>query len=305
MYKALTDQSIDALNKTTRTLNDTEHLTEKICTIMNEAATKSTTVKARYSAKPKLKVWTPKIKDLLENMTSNYKKEWVTYGKPTNPTNIIYSQRKLSRKGFRKAIRIEEAKQRESERDMILDTRTRDMRLFHKQVRNNRKKGHNLIDDLYVNGETYSGKENVLQGFTEHFRQLATNNQNNESEYHRKIEQEIQLINQLVKNKAIPTATIFELEKSIKSINTGKSADIYNITIEHINAGEQMITILLQIVNTIFDHGSVPDILKVGPLTPVFKNKGNIAEVINYRGITVLPVINKIIETIIKKLDKP
>jgi hypothetical protein len=38
----------------------------------------------------------------------------------------------------------------------------------------------------------------------------------------------------------------------------------------------------------------------VGLLTPVFKNKGNIAEVINYRGITVLPVINKIIETIIK-----
>jgi hypothetical protein len=53
---------------------------------------------------------------------------------------------------------------------------------------------------------------------------------NNESEYHRKIEQEIQLINQLVKNKAIHVATLSELEKSIKSINTGKSADIYNIT---------------------------------------------------------------------------
>jgi hypothetical protein len=38
-------------------------------------------------------------------------------------------------------------------------------------------------------------------------------------------------------------ATISELGKSIKSINTGMSADIYNITIEHIiNAGEQMIT---------------------------------------------------------------
>jgi hypothetical protein len=45
-----------------------------------------------------------------------------------------------------------------------------------------------------------------------------------------------------------------------------------------------LITILLQIVNAIFDHGSVPDILKVGLLIPVFKNKGNIAEVINYRG---------------------
>jgi hypothetical protein len=43
-----------------------------------------------------------------------------------------------------------------------------------KLVRNNRKRGHNLIDDLYVNGETYSGKENVLQGFTEHFIYLPT-----------------------------------------------------------------------------------------------------------------------------------
>jgi hypothetical protein len=56
-----------------------------------------------------------------------------------------------------------------------------------------------------------------------------------------------------------------------------------------------MITILQQIINTIFDHGSVTDILKVGLLTPVFKNTGNIAVVINYRGITILPVINKII----------
>jgi hypothetical protein len=108
---------------------------------MNEAATKSTTVKAKYSAKP------PKIKDLLENMRSN-NKQWVTYGKPTNPTNIIYSQRILSRKDFRTAIRIEEAKQRESDRDMILDTRTRDMRLFHKLVRNNRKRGVILLTTL-------------------------------------------------------------------------------------------------------------------------------------------------------------
>jgi hypothetical protein len=84
-------------------------------------------------------------------MRSNYK-QWITYGKPTNPTNIIYSQRILSRKDFGKAMRIEEAIQREFDRDMILDTRTRNMRLFHKLVRNNRKKGRNLIDDLYVNG---------------------------------------------------------------------------------------------------------------------------------------------------------
>jgi hypothetical protein len=77
-------------------------------------------------------------------MRSNYK-QWITYGKPTNPTNIIFSQRILSRKDFGKAMRIEEAIQREFDRDMILDTRTRNMRLFHKLVRN---KGNNKITEL-------------------------------------------------------------------------------------------------------------------------------------------------------------
>jgi hypothetical protein len=38
----------------------------------------------------------------------------------------------------------------------------------------------------------------------------------------------------------------------------------------------------------------------MGLLTPVFKNKGTRQQAINYRGITVLPVIGKIMETVIK-----
>jgi len=40
--------------------------------------------------------------------------------------------------------------------------------------------------------------------------------------------------------------------------------------------------------------------LKLGLLTPIFKNKGVRQQAINYRGITVLPVISKIEETVIK-----
>ncbi|VDI66368.1 Hypothetical predicted protein [Mytilus galloprovincialis] len=39
----------------------------------------------------------------------------------------------------------------------------------------------------------------------------------------------------------------------------------------------------------------------MGLLTPVFKNKGTRQQATNYRGITVLPVIGKIIETVIKE----
>jgi hypothetical protein len=41
-------------------------------------------------------------------------------------------------------------------------------------------------------------------------------------------------------------------------------------------------------------------VLSIHLLTPIFKNKGTRQQAINYRGITVLPVIGKIVETVIK-----
>ena len=40
-------------------------------------------------------------------------------------------------------------------------------------------------------------------------------------------------------------------------------------------------------------------------LTPVFKKKGSSTEAKNYRGITVLPVVTKILESVLKDLIKP
>ena len=48
------------------------------------------------------------------------------------------------------------------------------MRLFHKLVRNNRKKGNEVIMDLNVNGKQYDGEENVMTGIREHLKNLAT-----------------------------------------------------------------------------------------------------------------------------------
>jgi hypothetical protein len=48
-----------------------------------------------------------------------------------------------------------------------METKTKDMRLFHNLVRNNRKKGNEVIMDLNVNGKQYDGEENVMTGFRE------------------------------------------------------------------------------------------------------------------------------------------
>jgi hypothetical protein len=53
-------------------------------------------------------------------------------------------------------------------------------------------------------------------------------------------------------------------------------------------------------INLTFEHYSVPDLLKVGTLTPIYKNKGLMTESKNSREITITPPLSKIIETILK-----
>ena len=200
-------------------------------------------------------------------------------------------------------IRVKLAKQRDEEKELIMETKTKDMRLFHKLVRNNRKKGNDVIMDLNVNGIQYEGEENIITGFREHFKQLATPDpeMDIDNKYHNMVEEEIKIINEIVADKNIPNTNSDEIMKAIRSINRGKSADYHGLTIEHIaNAGKDMENLLV-ITNEIFRQGKVPETLKAGLLAPIFKNKGLKSQATNYRGITVLPVISKIVETIIKE----
>ena len=116
------------------------------------------------------------------------------------------------------------------------------------------------------------------------------------------VEEEIKIINEIVADKDIPNTNSDEIMKAIRSINRGKSAEYHGLTIEHIdNAGRDMENLLLVITNEIFRQGKVPETLKVGLLTPIFKNKGLKSQATNYKGITVLTLISKIVETIIKE----
>jgi hypothetical protein len=61
--------------------------------------------------------------------------------------------------------------------------------------------------------------------------------------------------------------------------------------------GKDMEKLLLLITNEIFRQGRIPETLKAGLLTPIFKNKGLKTQATNNRGIAVL---SKIVEAIIK-----
>jgi hypothetical protein len=90
-----------------------------------------------------------------------------------------------------------------------------------------------------------------------------------------------------------------ELENAIKAINTGKSEDIYGLSIGNIiYAGEDFQLYMLDLINNIISQYSIPELIKVELLSPIYKNKGDKNDSKNYRGIVVLPILCKILEHI-------
>ena len=114
----------------------------KTSQVMKNAVILSSSAKTNYNAKPKLKIWTAEIKSTLRIKRAKYG-TWKDNGKPMDINIIIYKEKKESKKELRRCIRVELAKQRDEERELIMKTKTKDIQLhvFHKLVRNNSKKG--------------------------------------------------------------------------------------------------------------------------------------------------------------------
>ena len=84
-----------------------------------------------------------------------------------------------------------------------METKTKDMKLFHKLVRNNRKKGTDTITELSADGNDYKGEENVVKAFQDHFRKLATFSLQDKIDlpYHYMVEDDIEILDELARNR--------------------------------------------------------------------------------------------------------
>ena len=97
------------------------------------------------------------------------------------------------------------------------------------------------------------------------------------------------------------TVTVEEVEEAVLSLNKGKAADVYGIVAEHIlYGGDYLLQELTTTINSLFAVGEIPASLKLGILTPVYKRKGLNTEAKSYRGITILPVITKVLEAVLR-----
>ena len=92
--------------------------------------------------------------------------------------------------------------------------------------------------------------------------------------------------------------TGFEINKIISEMQNGKSCDI---PISVINKTSNIISLILaHHFNYLMSTGKFPDIIKLGKITPIFKRKMNIEQLLkNYRPVSTLPIYEIIFEKII------
>ena len=203
---------------------------------------------------------------------------------------------------------MEATHEREQLQQEILDAKSTDTKLFHKLINKQRGNRGGCVNELTANGQVYRTEEGIFRGWRDHFQALATpsDKEDFDMKYTRMVSDEVPMISDLCKNSECVEITPEQVKTAIKSLNTGKAADYYGVTAEHfLHGGEAVIQAMTHIINMLYKFGRVTDAMKIGTLTPVYKKKGLSTDAKNYRGITVLPVVTKILEAVIRDQIQP
>lgn len=280
-----------------------DNVIHKLNSIMTEGAKECNPERRKRRKKPKLKVMTPEIHSAIHKKKKAFHM-WKLNGRPNDIDNFFLLEKKLKTMELRRQIRTEVAKRRQQEKTTIINTRQSDNAMFHRLIRKQRGQCHKYIDELYVGQNKYTG-DNVLSGWHEHFRDLATKKDNNsfDLEFLSRVEEEVSVIYMICFDSSLhpEPVTDKEINDAAASLNRGKAPDAYGVTAEHIYyGGREVKNCVKTLINTILFNKQVPSAMKLGILNPIFKNKGNSNKSQNYRGITITPVLTRLLETILK-----
>ena len=132
-----------------------------------------------------------------------------------------------------------------------------------------------------------------LDNFWTHFSEL---NKDNSNESDSMPEIQMQNTNEIINEPF----TIEEIKKHISSLKKNKSPGIDHILNEFIkHCPETLMYVIVLIFNIVLETGLIPSDWTIGIIKALYKNKGNINDVNNYRGITLLSCIGKLFTSVI------
>ena len=146
-----------------------------------------------------------------------------------------------------------------------------------------------LIKDS--DGNVLTSEDDVLRRWKEYFDQLM--NEENE--------RETRLENAEPVNKEVKQITKEEVRRTLKRMKVGKAVGPDDIPIEAwIGLGEIAVDFLTTVFNKILESEKMPDEWRNSVLVPIFKNKGDVQNCSNYRGIKLINHSMKLWERVVE-----
>lgn len=149
---------------------------------------------------------------------------------------------------------------------------------------------------IIINNSKITNTTEICEHFNSFFvsigQELANKIPQSQNKYYEKLN-----INSMI---LYPTNEL-EIRSIISKLNTKKSSGYDNISVNMIQkSAYKLSTILKVLINKSFVTGQVPNNSKIAKIIPIFKN-GNKELVNNYRPISILPVLSKVIEKVMNQ----
>jgi hypothetical protein len=241
-------------------------------------------------------------------------KPWVTSGimKSINHKNCLYrkylsspsADRKIKLSNYRKLLTklIHEAESLYY-KDILSSRDTSAKKawsVINNIINNKNNKRSPMISEIIHNGTNYTDKTDIANAFNEYFSNIGMNLAN-----------ELPSNNNLTVSQFMDKLTpqsIFlspvdepEIKEEINKLKLGKSPGFDGLNPKLLKSISHVITpVLAHIFNMSFSNGSYPSAFKKAKVIPLFK-KGDRKLPENYRPISLLSCINKLLEKILEK----
>jgi hypothetical protein len=239
------------------------------------------------------------------------RKKWRVSGKERSKNTLSYVEYKEAKRIFRCKHR-NVVKEYEGELWDELETAAElDQRLFWSTLRRKRDNKGIRVNELKTDKGIYRETGDIINAWKEHFEILYSPKMDPGFDHNQvsKINESIQrcLSSYCTENDDILIKfTESDVYNAIKSLKYDKAGGIDGIVNEHIKlSGFGVIKALTLLYNKLYEMEHIPDRMKKGMIITIHRGSNKHAdELTNYRGITLLPGIYKLMERIIiNKID--
>ena len=257
----------------------------------------------RYKPGKEKDWWTEGLSEL-KNKSIEIHALWIREGRPHQ--GPIHVEHLRARAEYKRALRAAQRAPKQKAWDRLHTALTfTDTNSFWKSWRRLYNKNKSHLPSV-VNG--ISSKEAIANSFMNSFRKNSTpNNKDNVRKLDARFDSEY--AEYLVKHnescdcKSVYISTLNVID-ALSCMKNGKSADEDNISVEHLHHSPlNMLIRLTNLFNSMLRHSFVPKQFQSGFMIPIVKdNHGNLADLNNYRGITISPIISKLFEHVLKSV---